>query len=133
MPVAGFVAFAGLVITALVMFQVTMTKERVAWPGWLIPAAAVIPAALWLGLTLHAEGPLGLWALVTSSHWGVQLWLDRLMTLAAAFFLLQNRARAAGMKSEVWVIIVLLTGAVGLLTMLALTVYRERKAAGEGA
>jgi hypothetical protein len=131
MHVAGVIAFTVFVITAVVMFQITMTKERVAWPGWLIPAAAVIPAALWLGVALQAEGPLGFWTLVTSSHWGVQLWIDRLMILAAAFFLLQNRARAAGMKSEAWVIAVLFTGAVGLLIMLAVTVRRERQAVPE--
>jgi hypothetical protein len=62
MQVGGVIAFTGFVITALVMFQITMTKERVTWPGWLLPAAAVIPAAIWLGVTVHAEGPLGLLA-----------------------------------------------------------------------
>jgi hypothetical protein len=47
--------------------------------------------------------------------------------VTAAFFLLQNRARAVGMKSEVWVIIVIFTGSIGLLLMLAQTIYLERK------
>jgi len=48
------------------------------------------------------------------------------MSLAVAFFLLQDRARAAGMKSEVWVVLVIFTGSLGLLMMLARTLYRER-------
>jgi hypothetical protein len=129
MPFGAIVAFSGFAVTALVMFQITMTKERVRWPGWLIPAAALLPAIFWLGYAIYADGPVGFWALVTTSPWGMQMWFDRLLTLAAAFFLLQNRARAAGMKSEAWVLAVLLTGAVGLLIMLATTVYLERRAA----
>jgi hypothetical protein len=49
------------------------------------------------------------------------------MSVAAGFFLLQNRARAIGMKSEVWVLAVIFTGGIGLLLMLARTVYLERR------
>jgi hypothetical protein len=47
--------------------------------------------------------------------------------VTAAFYLLQNRARAAGMKSEVWVIVVIATGSIGLLLMLARTLQLERQ------
>jgi hypothetical protein len=133
MSIASVLALLGFAVTALVMLQITMTKERVLWPGWLVPAAAVLMATLGLGYAIHTEGPFGFWPLVTSSSWGIQMWLDRLLTLAAGFFLLQNRARATGMKSEVWVILVLLTGAAGLLAMLAATVQRERRAASDRA
>jgi hypothetical protein len=61
--------------------------------------------------------------------WGIQIWYDRLASVTAAFFLLQNRARAAGMKSEVWVLVVIFTGSLGLLTMLARTLKLERQQA----
>ncbi|WP_395661680.1 hypothetical protein [Aestuariivirga sp.] len=61
------------------------------------------------------------------SHWGVQVWFDRLLSVTIAFFLLQNRARAVGMKSEVWVLVVIFTGSIGLMLMLAQTVHLERK------
>ena len=95
------VAFSGYALAAIIMLLVTQTKERVAWPGWLVPG----------------------------SFWGVQLWYDFLISLTAAFFLLQNRARAAGMKSEIWVLLVIFTGSIGLMLMLARTLYLERKAA----
>lgn len=69
----------------------------------------------------------GYWQTYTGSLWGIQVWYDRLLSVTAAFFLLQNRARAAGMKSEVWVLAVIVTGSMGLLLMLARTVYLERK------
>ena len=66
---------------------------------------------------------------MVASPWGVQIWLDRLASTTAAFFLLQNRARAIGMKSEVWVLVVVFTGSIGLLAMLARTVHLERRKA----
>ena len=123
------IAFAGFVVAGIAMLLVTQTKQRVAWPGWLVPAVVVVPVAAWTGVAIVEDGLFGFWPMVTGSAWGLQLWFDRLMLLAAGFFLLQNRARAAGMKSEVWVLVVIVTGGIGLLAMLARTVYLERNPA----
>lgn len=122
-------ALAGLVVAALAMLLVTQTKERVSWPGWLLPAAFAAIAAAWAVTAVVVQGADALWPLVTGSHWGMQVWYDRLCSLAAAFFLLQNRARAVGMKSEAWVLLVIFTGSIGLLSMLARTLYLERRSA----
>ena len=121
-------ALAGFAFAAVAMLLITQTKERVAWPAWLVPVVVAVPAAAWSGVAIYQADLFGFWALLTSSAWGLQVWFDRLLTLVAAFFMLQNRARAAGIKSEVWVIVVLFTGAVGLLLMLARTLYLERQA-----
>ena len=123
------IALAGFAVAAVVMLLVTQTKERVSWPAWLVPAAAVVPFALWTGVAVAAEGPFGFLPMLAASDWGLQVWFDRLMSVTAAFFLLQNRARAAGMKSELWVLAVIFTGSIGLLLMLARTVCLERKTA----
>jgi len=118
--------FAGAAVAALL---ITQSKHRVAWPAWLVPVAVL---GLWLAWTLIAavrEGPFA-FALFTQSMWGVQVWLHLLASVMVAFFLLQNRARAAGLKSEVWVLAVIFTGAAGLLVMLARTLYLERRQAG---
>jgi hypothetical protein len=78
-------------------------------------------------LAIVEEGPTAFWPALTGSFWGMQIWNDRLMSITAAFFLLQNRARAAGMKSEVWVLLVIFTGSIGLLLMLSRTLYFERE------
>ena len=128
MPWTELAAFAGLAVAGAVMLFVTQTKERVSWPAWLVPAAAVVPFMALTGFAIIEEGFRGFWPAVMGSPWGVQLWFDRLLSVTIAFFLLQNRARAVGMKSEVWVIIVIFTGSIGLLLMLAQTVYLERRA-----
>ncbi len=124
-------ALGGLVVAAVAMLLVTQSKERVAWPAWLVPAAVLVPFAVWSGLAIAEEGLPGLFQTLMGSPWGLQVWFDRLIGVTAAFFLLQNRARAAGMKSEVWVIAVIFTGSIGLLAMLARTIYIERKRAIE--
>ena len=126
MPDLHWAAVAGLAVAVTTMLMVTQTKHRVAWPGWLVPAVAGIPMAALTIFAITAEGPSAFWSLYTGSLWGMQVWYDRLMSVTAAFFLLQNRARAAGLKSEVWVLLVIFTGSIGLLVMLAQTVYLER-------
>ncbi len=123
------IALAGFAVAAVAMLLVTQTKERVSYPAWLIPLAVVVPFAAWTGFAIADEGLPGLSSMLVGSPWGLQVWLDRLMGVTAAFFLLQNRARAAGMKSEVWVLVVIFTGSIGLFLMLARTVYIERQMA----
>jgi hypothetical protein len=91
---------------------------------WFIIGTGGVAGAI---LAIIKEGFLGFWPVLMGSYWGAQVWFDRLMSVTAAFFLLQNRARAVGMKSEVWVVIVIFTGGIGLLIMLAQTVYLEQK------
>jgi hypothetical protein len=129
MPGFQLIAFLGLAFAALAMLLITQTKDRVAWPAWLVPAVVVVPFAGWTVLAMVQEGPYAFWHIYTGSLWGIQVWYDRLFSVTVAFFLLQNRARAAGMKSEVWVLAVIVTGSMGLLLMLARTVYLERKQA----
>lgn len=129
MPHAAFVAVSGFIVAAIAMLLVTQTKGRVAWPLWIVPAlfAAVSAAGTLFAVATHGFDDF--WPHVTQSWWGVQHWQDRLMSLAVAFFLLQGRARVAGMKSEVWVLLVVFTGSFGLLLMLARTLYIERQQA----
>ena len=123
------IALAAFVAAAVAMLLITQSKHRVAWPAWLVPAVVVIPLGVWAGFAAAEQRLADVLPLLMASPWGLQLWLDRLVSVTVAFFLLQNRARAAGLKSEVWVIAVIFTGSVGLLLMLALTLYRERQMA----
>lgn len=132
MTIAEWAALGGFAAAAMAMLLITQTKERVAWPAWLVPALVVVPFAALTAYAIVTEGLFGFWPLLTGSPWGLQVWFDLLLCVTAAFFLLQNRARAAGMKSEVWVLAVMTTGAIGLLLMLARTVYLERQQAAGG-
>ena len=123
-------AFAVFGVAGLVMLLITQTRRRVAWPGWLVPLAAFVSLAGWTLAALAIEGPANLLPVYTASHWGLQAWCDRLVCASIAFFLMQNRARSAGMKSETWVILVIFTGGLALLAMLARMLYLERRQTG---
>lgn len=130
MPDFHLLAVAGYAIAVIAALLVTQSKQRVSWPAWLVPVVLVAPFAAWTALAIAEEGLLGFLPAQTGSLWGIQIWLNFLMALMAAFFLLQNRARAAGMKSEVWVLVVIFTGSIGLFVMLARLLYLERRRAG---
>ena len=122
---AQSVGIFGFVIAVAAMALIHGTKERVSWPAWLVPLVIVIPFAGWTGYAIYAEGLVSFFPMLMESKWGLQVWYDRLMSLTAAYYLLQNRARAAGMKSDVWVLAIMATGSIALLLMLARTVYLE--------
>ncbi len=121
------IGIIGFVIAASAMALIHGTKERVTWPAWLVPLVVVIPFAGWTGYALFEAGLKSFLPMVTETSWGLQVWYDRLMSLTAAYYLLQNRARAAGVKSDLWVIAIAVTGSIALLLMLARTVYLEDK------
>lgn len=121
------IAVAGMLVFIVAALLVTQSKEPVAWPAWLVPAVLVLPVAAWSMVAIVQEGPFGFLASQTESLWGMLVWYNLLLAQGAAFFLLQNRSRAAGMKSEIWVLAVALTAGVGLFVMLAMTLYLERE------
>jgi hypothetical protein len=125
LELAALTAFA---LAAFLMLLVTQTKHAVSWAVWLIPTAAFGALAALIGLAISQHGLDNFWPAVTGSSVGLMIWVDRLMAVAVAFFLLQNRARAVGMKSEVWVLGVIVSGSLGLVLMLARTLYLERRA-----
>ena len=126
MPAAQPTAVAGLMVFIVAALMVTQTKERVGWPAWLVPVAIAVAVAAASVVAIVEEGPFRFLPGPGASLWELVVWYNLLMALGAAFFLLQNRARAAGMKSEVWVLLVVFTGGVGLLLMLARTLQLER-------
>lgn len=127
MPEFQLIAVAGMLAFIVAALFVTQSKEPVAWPAWLVPAVIVLPVAAWSVVAILQEGPFGFLASQTDSLWGMLVWYNLLLAQGAAFFLLQNRSRAAGMKSEIWVLAVALTAGVGLFVMLAVTLYLERE------
>lgn len=120
------VAIGGMLVFIAAALVITQTKHQVGWPAWLVPALMVLPLAGWGAWAVVEEGPFGFIQSQTGSLWGMLIWLNLLMSLGVAFFLLQPRARNLGMKSEVWVLFVAFTAGLGLLVMLAWVLYIER-------
>ena len=83
------------------------------------PLALLAGFAGWTALAALREGPLGFWPEHTRNLWGVQIWVDLLLAAAIALGALVPQARALGMRPLPWVALVLCTGSIGLLAMLA--------------
>lgn len=117
------IAIALFIVAALAL----LLRQDKAPPGtWLVPAGL---AALFLGWSLYtvaAEGPLGFWYEHTRNGWGNQVWFDLLLALGVAWALLLPRARSARMRPLPWLVLILCTGSIGLLAMLARCLFLEK-------
>ena len=118
------IAIALFIVAALAL----LLRQDKAQPGnWLVPAGL---AALFLGWSLYAvsaEGPFGFWANHTRTAWGNQVWFDLLLAIGCAWALLLPRARAVGMRPVPWLVLILCTGSIGLLAMLARCLFLEHR------
>lgn len=120
-----FIGVVGVVIAVVAMSLIHATKERVTWPAWLVPVAILIPFVGLFGLAVLEGGFKSFYSVLLESKWGLLIWYDRLMSLTVAYYLIQNRARAIGMKSDLWVIAIAVTGNIGLFLMLSRMVRLE--------
>ena len=84
-------------------------------------AAAGLSAAflLFTLLTVWVQGPLGFLEEHTRTLWSSQIWLDLLLGVSVALWFMVPPARALGMRVPLWLSLVVLTGNIGLLAMLA--------------
>lgn len=99
---------------------------------------AVVAASLAAGfsgltaVTVWSEGLPPVIANHTANLWGIQVWYDLVIAVGVALFFVLPRARAAGMNTAPWIVMVGLTASIGLLAMVARLFWLER-AAGEAA
>lgn len=121
MPSFPILALAGLAVFVVCAIGAGRGAIRVWWVPALV-CAAFFAYSLWPVLTL---GPLGFWPEHVSDPWSVQIWFDLLCAFGVGWALLAPRARAAGMTPWPWLALILATGSIGLLAMLARVLYRE--------
>ncbi len=96
---------------------------------WMVPAAF---CALFLAWSFHAlwqEGLAGVWVEHSRNAWGNQIWFDLLISLCVGWALLVPRARAVGMSPWPWLVLLVCTGGIGLLAMLARCLFLEHNIA----
>lgn len=117
---------AGLATAAFVLTHAL--RPRPLGPSAWIGAAAL--CAAFAGWSLHAiltGGAFGFWVEHTRNAWGVQIWFDLLLAAGCALVFMVPEARQVGMRPLPWVVLVLCSGAIGLLAMLARILYlRDR-------
>ena len=121
MPPFPILALAGLAVFVVCAIAAGQRTIR----AWWVPAlacAAFFAYSLWPVVTL---GPLGFWPEHVSDPWSVQIWFDLLCAFGVGWALLAPRARLTGMMPWPWLALILATGSIGLLAMLARVLYRE--------
>ncbi|MEM7031745.1 MAG: hypothetical protein AAF629_19480 [Chloroflexota bacterium] len=95
---------------------------------WIIPT---ILSILFFSLSLYAvltEGALGFWIDHTRSFWGNQIWLDLLLAASIGWVLMVPEAKKLGMRPLPWFFLVITTGSIGYLVMLARLLYLRENA-----
>lgn len=111
----------------LVFFMVLMLKQ-VSVPKnlrWLLPAGLALAFLLFSLTAVITEGGLGFWSEHTRNLWGNQIWFDLLLAVSIGWFLILPQARQAGMRLIPWLVLIICTGSIGFLAMLARLLYLQ--------
>jgi Terpene cyclase DEP1 len=116
-------AAAGLVVYLVLRAAGVALAPRYQWT---VPAAL---SALFLVLSVRAVldgGPLGFWPEHIRNPWGNQIWVDLLLAVSIGWFFMVPKARSVGMRPYPWLVLVVATGSIGFLAMLARLLYLRR-------
>lgn len=119
-------------VLLVISLLIAICRRNAADNQWLVPTSLAVLFAGWSAIALREGGPLGFWAEHVRNAWSNQIWLDLLCAAGTAFVLLLPRARAVRMFVWPWLALVLATGSLGLLAMLARCLWLEGRSAGHG-
>lgn len=86
---------------------------------WKVPATLSVLSLLFSLYTVWNEGPWGVLAEHTRTLWSSQIWFDLLLGVSVALWCMVPSARRLGMRISLWMVLILATGNIGLLAMLA--------------
>ena len=112
----------------LVAIAVTVIVGRGAGGTGSWRSFAVFSAAFF-GFTVYAiarEG-LGFWTEHTRNLWGNQIWFDLLLAAGIGWFLVLPRLRAAGLAPLPWLLVILASGSIGFLALIARLLWVEAR------
>lgn len=96
---------------------------------WMLPAALSLTFLAFSAYTGVVEGPLGFWVEHTRNLWGNQIWFDLLMSTSIGWLFMVPQARVVGMRLPVWLVLVVSTGNIGFMAMLARMLWLREQSA----
>jgi hypothetical protein len=99
--------------------------------SWLFPATLSLLFLLFSLQAIVSEGSLGFWAEHTRNLWGNQIWFDLLLGVGIGWYLVVPQAKALGMRLSLWLALIVCTGCIGFLAMIARLLYLQERS-GEG-
>jgi hypothetical protein len=107
---------------------VVVKDDRRIQKTWLLPAALSLLFLLFSVQAIMAEGLFGFWIEHTRNLWGSQIWLDLLLAVSIGWFLVVPQAKAIGMRPIPWFVLIVCTGCIGFLVMMARLLYLRENA-----
>ena len=97
---------------------------------WLFPAIASFLFLVFSALAIIEEGLFGFWVEHSLRFlWGNQIWFDLLLMASIAWYLVLPQARKLGMSLPFWLLLIISTGSIGFLAMLARLLFLQNRAA----
>jgi hypothetical protein len=118
LPLLAAVLFVLFAARLLVRKGASLSKN-----SWLFPAALSLAFLLFSLQAVIAEGPFGFWIEHTRNRWGNQIWFDLLLAIGIGWFLVVPHAKALGMRLVPWLVLIVCTGTIGFLAMIARVLY----------
>jgi hypothetical protein len=99
--------------------------------SWLFPAMLSLLFLLFSLKAIVSAGLLGFWVEHTRNVWGNQIWFDLLLGIGIGWYLIVPQAKALGMRLYLWLAIIVCTGCIGFLAMIARLLYLQEQRSGE--
>jgi hypothetical protein len=117
-------AIAGALLVLFALY-VTFKDDTPAKKLWLLPATLSLLFALFSLRAITTESLFGFWTEHTRNLWGNQIWLDLLLAVGIGWLLVVPQAKALGMRPLPWLLLVVCTGCIGFLIMIARLLYLQ--------
>ncbi len=117
-------AIAGALLVLFALY-VTFKEDTQMKQIWLLPATLSLLFALLSLQAISTESLFGFWTEHTRNLWGNQIWLDLLLAVGIGWFLVVPQAKALGMRPLPWLLLIVCTGCIGFLAMIARLLYLQ--------
>jgi hypothetical protein len=111
--------------TFFLMFSIyiLVKDERPVKNSWIFPAALSILFLLFSLKAIESEGLSGVWFEHTRDLWGNQIWFDLLLGIGIGWYLIVPQAKSLEMRVNLWLMLIVCTGCIGFLAMIARLIY----------
>jgi hypothetical protein len=120
MTIHELLAIAAAIACVAFLVYASFRKHPTQTRVWIYPALVSAIFLVFSASTAIREGPLGFWAHhAAGGWWGNQIWFDLLINASIAWVMMAQSAKRLGMNLPLWMILVISTGGIGTLAMLA--------------
>ena len=111
------------VLFLLFTIYIPAKDERRMNNSWIFPATLSLLFLLFSLKAIASEGLSGVWFEHTRDLWGNQIWFDLLLGIGIGWYLIVPQAKSLGMRLYLWLALIVCTGCIGFLAMIARLLY----------